>query len=425
MARIVITTSGSLGDLYPFLALGLGLRERGHSVRFVVPPSFHALLHGHGFEVICFEGAEPTPDEQALFGGGSALQTLKVVIEQDILPRLTSRVATVFRATQDADLLVAAALQFNAAIVAERTGIPWASVTLTPSTIPSAWIEPSAHGMPIPQKIQPMATRMSWRVGALLLRQIVDTRINPLRQAYGLSAQRDVILTGGLSHQLTAVAVSPAFLPPPPDWPPYIQMTGYCFADVPPGWQMPAELTAFLETDTPVIAVSSGSMAPTVRHAFTAFYRTSVAAIQQLGARALVIGSAPELGMDRASPDVFVLPYAPFSLVYPRCAAVIHHGGMGSTGQSLRAGVPTAVAPWGIDQYFAAAQLTKLGVGRQVRRQGLTVKGLAATLEDLIATPRYRQRAAVLAAQIAQDDGVATLCHQLEALLSHRKRTYG
>jgi UDP:flavonoid glycosyltransferase YjiC (YdhE family) len=228
---------------------------------------------------------------------------------------------------------------------------------------------------------------------------------------------------GNHSRLLTAVVVSPAFLPPPPDWPSYVRMTGFCFWDTPSSWREPAELTAFLNSLEPVIAVSFGSIGPFVKDAFIKLYRTSIAGIRRTGARALVIGAAPEVLPDPLPDGVFALPFAPFSQIYPRCAAVIHHGGPYTVAEALRAGLPSLVVPWGIDQFFTAAQVERLGAGQWKQHRFYTPERCARTLEALIHEPRYKARAQAIAAQIAREDGVATLCEAIEAILQRSTRS--
>lgn len=175
----------------------------------------------------------------------------------------------------------------------------------------------------------------------------------------------------------------------------------------------------FHNISIPQELISFGSMAPFVKNAFTRSYRTSIAAIRRINARALVIGVAPEVLPDPLPEGVFALPFAPFSQVYPRCIAVIHHGGPYTVAEALRAGVPSLVVPWGIDQFFTAAQVERLGVGLWRQHRFYTVERAARALSTLIQGVRYKERVQAIAAQIAQEDGVATLCEAIEAILGY------
>jgi UDP:flavonoid glycosyltransferase YjiC (YdhE family) len=159
-------------------------------------------------------------------------------------------------------------------------------------------------------------------------------------------------------------------------------------------------------------------MADKVGGAFDSMYHAGIEAIRRAGARALVIG-APKASLPQPLPgDVFALDYAPFSRVYPRCAAVIHHGGMGTLAQSLRAGVPALVIPWGVDQFFSGAQLTRVGAGRWLRRPAFTAERGAQEIAALLNDASYHKRAAAIAQRIAAEDGVATFTSLLEKMLA-------
>src|SRR5579864_1437095 len=145
-----------------------------------------------------------------------------------------------------ADLLIAAAPQFAASIVADLLHIPLISVILTPSTLPSASIAPQPLPVQLPAALQRLSNRFSWFVGGMLLRQIVDKPVNSVRHAFHVPPRSNLMWTGNLSPQFTALAVSSAFSPRPNDWPEYIRMTGFCFWDCPTDWQFPERLKAFL-----------------------------------------------------------------------------------------------------------------------------------------------------------------------------------
>ena len=420
MARILITTFGSSGDLNPFVAIGLGLRARGHQVTFAVEDNFQPTLSALDFPIAPLTGnAESALMEQAhtLITRATPMASLRALVNEVILPSLRAQVEELRVACADADLLVSGAPMIPASFAADLTQIRWASVALSPVFVPSAYTEPQPLPFALPRWLQPWANRTSWALGMMAVRRIYDVPINRVRAEYGLPPRRDLGQTGNLSRQLTAMAISPAYTPRPPDWPAWVRETGFCFWDTPTDWQEPPELTAFLSGERPVVALSSGSMSDRVGDAFNPMFRAGVAAIRQAGARALVIGAPPEALPDPLSEDIFALPFAPFSRVYPRCAAVIHHGGIGTLAQSLRAGVPALVVPWGVDQFFAGAQLTRVGAGRWMHRTAFTSGRGAREVAMLLDDPTYRKRAQAIARQIAAEDGVAAFADLLEKRL--------
>lgn len=419
MAQLVLTTHGSSGDLNPFLALGTGLQARGHSVHFALSPPLAALAEQAGFSVHALAPDAPLTAQAAIYARGSSVGSLKAAVQQAILPTLSQKVMDLQAACAGADLLVAASLQLPASLVADMSGIPWASVAVAPLALPSAQFSPSP--LPFaPPLLRPLMNQIAWRVGAQLLRPIADPAVNALRAERGLGPRRDLLLTGNLSPDLIAVAVSPAFLPRPPDWPTHAVTTGFCFWDTAGDWQPPPALNAFLAQPGPIVAVSSGSQSLDVQTSFATFFRTSVAAIRAVGARSLILGAPPGTLPEPELPDTLALPYAPFSLIYPHCAAVIHHGGIGTTAQALRAGVPMLLAPWGFDQFFIADQVAQLGAGRMISRRQYTTRRVREQLRAVLDVPSYQHHAQQLSAQIRRENGVGTLCDALETLLAQK-----
>lgn len=422
MARIVITTFGSTGDLNPFIALGVALRSRGHEVIFAVEANLEPQLSLLGFPVRLLTGDQEkalAPFRRQIFNHDQPLNSLRLLVDNYILPYLPAKVVELREICQQADLLISVAPQFAASIVAEQLHIPWISVILTPSTLPSAWIAAQPLPVSLPAPLQHLSNRFSWFIGGLFLRQIVDAPINRVRRTFDAPPRTNLMWTGNLSPQLTTLAISPAFLPRPEDWPESLMMMGFYFWDRPTTWQCPESLKAFLQTEQPIVAVTAGSVAPEERDVFTAYYQTSIESILACGARALVI-NAPEItALPEQREDVLHLPFVPFSDVFPTCTAVIHHGGIGTIAQCLRAGVPSLVVPGGLDQPFNAAQIVQRQAGLWIPRKQYTTKRAERALNKLLSLSIYKERMREIQAQIAQEDGVATFCDAVEQILRH------
>lgn len=419
MARIILSTFGSSGDLNPFLALGLALRARGHDIRFAVQDNFRSTAEALGFPVDLLSGnvvASLAPTARQMLGKSNPVASLSVLVQEGILPTLSANVEELRQACLQADLLVASSGQFAASFVADLTGIPWVTVSLSPVTIPSAHLMTQPQPFTLPGPIQRASNRLSWKLGALLLGRAADRPINRVRASYRLPPRRELFWLGNASDKLVCLACSPAFQPPPPDWPAHVQMTGFCFWDTPSTWQAPPELEAYLGDERPLVAVTAGSIGPEMRRAFIPYFRTSIAAIHQAGARALVIGlEDSDLGLP---PDqgVLAVPFVPYSTILPRCAAVIQHGGIGTIAQSLRFGTPALVIPWGFDQLYAAHQVARLGAGLCLPWRGFTVERATRALRELLYTPRAREVAQHLRDQLSREDGVAALCAAIEGV---------
>jgi UDP:flavonoid glycosyltransferase YjiC (YdhE family) len=270
--------------------------------------------------------------------------------------------------------------------------------------------------------MQRFYNRTGWATGNAVVRRMVDGPVNAVRRSFGLQPRRDILQWGNLSTLLTAAAFSPAFVKRPLDWPASVEQTGFLYWDTPSDWSESPELTEFLAANGPVVAISTGSMAPEMGDAFARFFRTGLEAVARVGARALVIGADMD-ALDKPLPaSTFAVPFAPFSSVYPRCAAAIHHGGIGTTAQCLRAGIPALIVPWGADQFFDGAQVRRIGSGTWMQRRFFTPHRAARALDALLREPRYATSAQAIAAQITREDGVTALCNALERVMARAKR---
>ncbi|QKV80446.1 glycosyltransferase [Amycolatopsis sp. Hca4] len=196
-------------------------------------------------------------------------------------------------------------------------------------------------------------------------------------------------------------------------------VTGYWFLPEDPAWTPPAELVAFLDSGEAPVCIGFGSMA-SADPAATA--RTVTEAIRRAGVRAVLLTGWSGMSDIAASDDVLVIDQVPHSWLFPRCAAVVHHGGAGTTAAALRAGVPAVVVPHGVDQPFWAKRVAELGVGpRPLPRSRLSATSLAAALRTTLADDGMRARAAHLAELISTEDGITTAVDHLSRSLTQTK----
>jgi sterol 3beta-glucosyltransferase len=209
---------------------------------------------------------------------------------------------------------------------------------------------------------------------------------------------------------------SPTVLPVPADLPNNVHVTGYWFLPPPPGWQPSPELAGFLADGPAPVYIGFGSMGnPETAEATTALV---LEALAQSGRRGLLASGWSGLGKNsHLSQDVFVLESAPHSWLLPQMSAVVHHGGVGTTGAGLRAGVPNIVIPHFADQFFWGRQVASLGAGpRPIPRHKLTAEKLAQAINQAANDPPMRQRAAAIGREISSERGLeraVEIFHQL------------
>jgi UDP:flavonoid glycosyltransferase YjiC (YdhE family) len=239
--------------------------------------------------------------------------------------------------------------------------------------------------------------------------------IRQLRADLGLPAGADPLYEGQFSPGLTLALFSRLLADPQPDWPPYTQVTGFIFYQGPS--RLPPEVDRFLEAGPPPLVFTLGSSAVS---AAGPFYQESIEAVRRLGYRAvLLVGTDPQNHPPEPLPaGVLAVPYAPHGDLFPRALAIIHHGGIGTTGQVLRAGRPMLVVPYAFDQPDNALRVMNLRVARTLFPKHYAATRVVEQVRTLLEDPHYAQRAAEVGGMVQAEDGVQRACDAIEAYLS-------
>jgi UDP:flavonoid glycosyltransferase YjiC (YdhE family) len=193
-------------------------------------------------------------------------------------------------------------------------------------------------------------------------------------------------------------------VPRPPDWGEHIHVTGYWFLDPDLDWQPPAGLVDYLESGSPPVYIGFGSMVSRIPRQTTQLISE---ALERSGQRGVLSTGWGGLGSAELSANVFMLDSVPHAWLFPRVSAVVHHGGSGTTGAGLRAGVPSVLVPHMGDQPFWAKRVAELGVGPQpIPRSQLTAGRLASAISSAVTDTGMHARAEALGERIRSEDGV-------------------
>ncbi|HEV8059252.1 MAG TPA: nucleotide disphospho-sugar-binding domain-containing protein [Gemmataceae bacterium] len=418
--RIVLTTFGSLGDLHPYIAIALGLQARGHEAVIATSEYYRQKIDklGIGFRPVRPDFPDPIefPDIirqiMDLRGGG------KFVIREMMMPVLRESYEDTLAAAAGADLLVSHILTFTTPLVAEKRNIPWVGTYLQPFGQFSAYDPPV---LPPAQFLAKLRFLGPWlhRVLFWCARKGVRSWSKPwhrLRAEIGLPpSSQDPLFKGAHSPWLVLSLFSRLLAAPQPDWPPHSVSTGFPFYDQDGEAGLSTELLRFLDSGPPPLVFTLGSSA--VKDAGL-FYEQSATAAKLLGRRAVLLVGRDTQNRPRELPDgVAAFDYAPFSELFPRAAAIVHQGGIGTTAQAMRSGRPMLVMPYAHDQPDNAYRVTKLGIARTIPRRRYTAERAALEIRELLDEPLYAQRASEIGEKVRQEDGVRAACDALEEVL--------
>jgi UDP:flavonoid glycosyltransferase YjiC (YdhE family) len=323
-----------------------------------------------------------------------------------------------------ADLLLLGELNYAGPLVAEVTGIKWASYVLAPLSFFSAFDPPVLPMYPRlarADKTVPWMGRAIKRLARLVSRKWPQP-IYDLRSELGLPKGRNPLFDAKHSPDLVLALFSRVLGTEQKDWPEHALITGFCYYDADAGNQaLPANLEKFLTAGEPPVVFTLGSAAVL---AAGRFYEYSARAAIQLGVRAvLLIGSDPRNRPRRELPEtICVAEYAPFSALFPRAALVVHQGGVGTTAQCLRAGKPMLIMPYSHDQPDNGRRVRRLKVARVIQRAHYTPARVARKLKAMLEQPRFALQAQSVALKVNRENGVRSACDALEELYRRTRK---
>lgn len=414
--RIVIATYGSLGDIHPALAIALELQARGYQVIFATSEFYRTKITRAGVAFFPLRPDVAMDDSQAMQRAMDAYKGPEVILREVLLPELRHTYEDLLAAVDGADLLVSSDMIFAAPIIAQKTGISWISYVVAPLGFFSAYDVPVLPPFPWLVKLRRFGPLVNASVFKFLklYTQSWTLPIRQLRQELGLPSDKNPLYEGKHSPELVLALFSSVMGTSQPDWPPKTKITGFPFYDRQEHQVgLLPELAEFLDNGPPPLVFTLGSAAVNIAGDF---YTQSVLAAQQLGYRAiLLVGKNPEnLPPQPLLKEMIAVEYAPYSEIFGLAAAIVHQGGIGTTAQALRSGVPMLVMPFSIDQPDNAARIVRLGVGRTIKREQYTAKRVAAELGKLLNDPSYKEKAKQVSQRVQAEDGVCNACDAIE-----------
>ena len=405
--RIVLTTIGTRGDVQPYAALALGLKRAGYQVRLAAPENFKDWIEGMGLEYArCGDDARAfvtSPETIEFLDNNIFFQVRNArKIGLDFIKGITE---DIYHATRDADGIIFHPKADFSVDVAEAKNIPAIMAAFQPFT-------PTGEFpiMVLPwRNMGPTINKMSYGM-IYLSRALYNKYLNQCRRDFLDLPPRPLISHPtkiGQSWLPVFYAISEHIVPRPHDYPPHVHLTGYWILDETPDWQAPQDLVVFLEGKQPTIYVGFGSMplkdpVASGTMILQALRRSGVRAVMARG----WAGLSAEVQGDMAD-QIYILDAAPHEHLFPLLDAVVHHGGAGTTAAGLRAGKPTFICPFLVDQPFWGARVHGLGAGPEpIPPKEWTVSGLQRSFRALTRRAEYQKRAQEIAQQLKGEDGV-------------------
>jgi rhamnosyltransferase subunit B len=418
MARVVISSWGSYGDVNPYIGLALALRARGHTPVLAVPSYYRSAVERENLEHAAV-GPEVEPGDADLVGQIMHARTGTEFLLRTLLAPAVDRTYDQLRAAaRGADMLLTHPVTFAGPVLAEATGMPWVSTVLAPASFMSEhdpFVMPPAPWLKRVERISRWPSVVLMRLAHRMTRPWMAP-VDALRARLGLPRAKHPVFEGQHSPTLVLALFSRVLAQPQVDWPPNVCVTGHVFYDAGHGASLAPELARFLDDGDPPLVFTLGSSAVL---AAGRFYEESVEAARRLGRRAILL-AGPGRAAEMASalpPGLLAVDQAPHSLVMPRAAAVVHQCGIGTLAQALRAGRPMLAVPFAHDQPDNAWRATRLGVARTIPAHRYSARRAERELGRLLDDPACPARAHTVGNEMRSEDGAARACEAIEAVL--------
>ncbi|HEX5144312.1 MAG TPA: glycosyltransferase [Mycobacterium sp.] len=418
MTRIVLAAFGTRGDVAPLTGLGARIRdELGAEVVLAAQRPYERLVTAAGLTYRCLPGDTEAQTRASNYGqavvDGARMRPSKDVLAQ-MRDDLTGVGEAIAAAATDAELLllegpVGSLLGYH---VAEAMDIPSIGVFLQPVSTTTEFAPPPLTA----RSFGRLGNQLAWRLGDLG-EKVYTPLVDDLRSNLGLPAQsrrsyqRERAMTWPILYGFSQHVVAK-----PADWRDGLSVTGYWWPTDAPGWRPPPEVVEFLQAGPPPVFVGLGSTATGQGERLSSLI---VSALRQAGVRGII--QSGWAGLHGEGADVLTVDELPHAWLFPHMAAIVHHGGAGTTAAALRAGVPSIPVTGIMDQPFWARRLCALGAApKALPRVTLTADALAASLTETLSEPGYTQRAQQISGLLRVEDGAGAAADIIAAHLGHR-----
>ncbi len=407
--RIAILAIGTLGDVQPYVALGIGLRNAGYDVCIASHRDFRRFIEGYGLEFF------PIGYPQAMMSGDDMLKLVDAgsnfISWMRLLNSLADKIMPGFledcrQSCRKAEIIIYSPFGWGGYHIAQKLKIPSYMASLQPMSrtrrFPAVW-------SPEWLKLGGYVNRLSHKAVEQVFWQVFRRAANRWRrEALGLPP----IPFGGpfgkpewQQQQPFLYGFSTSVIPKPPDWAEWIHVTGYWFLPPDTTWQPPPELVDFLAEGPPPVYAGFGSVPI---HNQQELNETVIEALNMAGMRGILQIGRDEKTNCLISENIFRAGWIPHDWLFPRMAALVHHGGASTTANGLRAGVPSVIVPFAWDQPFWGRCIAELGAGpHPIPSRKLTTQNLAAAIKAATTNKIMAQITSALGRKIGQEDGVA------------------
>ena len=421
--KLTIVTSGSRGDIQPYIALATGLRKLGHDITFITNEGYTELINSYGFKIYKIRGdireiIESEEGARLLESGYSVKFILKFVkLFKDFLSTFLD---DIYEGCQDSEGIIYSTVGASAYFMAEKLGIPSIGAYLQPITKTDEF---PVFMFPPNMITTKMTNQLSYIMGEQLFWQPVRNYVNEWIDKK-LKLKKAPFF--GLYEKLHknkypfVYGYSPALIPKPHDWSEVIKVFGFWFLEKQEAWQPPKNLVDFLESGPAPVYVGFGSMANRNPEQTA---ETIIKALKKSKSRGLLLSGWSGLKKSDLDDDIFMIDSVPHDWLFPKMSALVHHCGAGTTSAGLKAGIPSIPVPFFADQPFWAYKMYHEGLAsKPIMRKDLNSDNLSNSITKVIADNNMQKRSKRFGEKLALEKGVEYSSDYIDNVFKNYKR---
>ena len=413
--KLLLPTLGSAGDIHPFLAIGLAAKARGHEVEVMSNPHFAGMVRDAGLGFYPIGLAEQYTDTyrsrklwHPIDGFGVFWRRMARHAMEPVYNRIVEHMAG------PRCVVMATPLMLGARLAQEKLKVPLVTAYTAATMLRSCQHPLTMAHLRVPRWLPIAGRQAAWRaIDRWKLAPMVEGDLPPLRARLELPPLRHSVFGTWVHSPRAGITLFPAwFAPAPSDWPAQVVQAGFPMFDGDASQGLAPDLTAFLQAGPPPIVFTPGSAMVHGQRFFEAAVRSCIA----LGRRGLLLSGDRSQMPAELPPSVHAAAYAPFGLLLRHSTALVHHGGIGSCAQGLRAGIPQLLTPMGFDQFDNAMRLEHLGVGLSLRRSDTGYSTMTSLLRTLLGSAAVAAACRTAADSVARDEPLDVICDVLESV---------
>ncbi|MFC1812469.1 glycosyltransferase [Thermodesulfobacteriota bacterium] len=414
--NILVATLGSYGDVHPMVGIAVHLKKRGHNVTLFTNAYFEKLANKNNLNFVPI-GSEEDYDylsHLSLTDISNSSKRFSAFLSAIALPNIRTAYDQLKKYGQPAKtVIVTSPMVFASRLIQEKFDIPAVTVHISPVAVRSTYKAPKITDPSIPDWMPGFSKRLFWWiVDKAVIDRMICPKLNAFRKEISLPPINRV-LSKWAHSSLRVICLFPDwFAVPQPDWPPETHLTGFPLFDDGDD-DLSKEVVDFLEAGEPPIVFSPGSF----MRSWQQYFEASTKACGLLVKRGVLLSPYNHQIPANLPKGMRHFKYVPFRKLLPHAAALVHHGGIGSCAQAMRAGIPQLIHPMAFDQYDNAARLLKLGVGDSIKLTDFRPDILSTKLQKLTNSPSTYQRCRIIAGHFENISPLIETCELIESII--------